>query len=182
MSSSILLRVGGPPLTSLPWICRSSSARLAWPTVLSVRGRSYKDDPYIYIRAQYGSQLVYSEIRLVISCCLACSMASSKYRNDGNAAEFGSWCTVSSCASTYCLEGVCVGLRVRGCASLLPFGRPRLTEGAGVGGSSSSAEELRLSAPSLLGVAALCAIGSAFKDSVSETGSIIGHAVLHYRL
>ena len=178
MSSSILLRVGGPPLTSLPWTCRSSSARLAWPTVRSVRGRSYKDDPYIYIRAQYGSQLVYSEIRLVISCCLACSMASSKYRNDGNAAEFGSVST--SCASTYCLEGVCVGLRVRGCASLLPFGRPRLTEGAGVGGYSAFCE--RLSSPSLLGVAALCAISWAFKDSVSETGSIIGHAVLHYRL
>ena len=100
---------------------------------------------------------------------------------------------------------MCTGfVLVRGCASLLPFGRPRLTGGAGVGVSSSSSDgascasaavELRRSALSLLVAAAICAmalraaakllalcagngvaVGSASKDSVSE-GSIVGHAV-----
>jgi len=65
-----------------------------------------------------------------------------------------------------------VGLRVRGCASLLPFGRPRLTTGAGVGGSSAFCEPI--SSPSVVAYAAV-AISWAFKDSVSETGSIIEH-------
>ena len=119
------------------------------------------------------------------SCCLAFAMASSRCSSDGasrrsSAVALGAvevagelWCSVSSCV--YCLEGVCTGfVRVRGCASLLPFGRPRLTGGTGVGGSSSSSSDG--------GAVALCAIVSASRDSVSETFSIVGHAGLLYSL